>query len=109
MKLSFSLFPNKQKVNPKAPDYWMAQADVIEITEPGAYRLVSWQKPMKDGTRTYLSCSLEKVAEGQAPSKQANLDMIRETQMRLAAEAAEKRPVFPNQSLQDAREEELPF
>lgn len=116
MKLNFSLFPNKNKTNLKSPDYWMAKDDVIEIREPGVYRLFQWTKPMKDG-RTYLSCSLEKTAElpaGAPPSTEDVQAMLQRTRQMLDAPP----PTAPQGSYRAGKplpavapypEEELPF
>jgi hypothetical protein len=71
VKINFSLFSNKNKQAENSPDFWLAKDQVVNIQEPGQYRVVGWKKPLKDGAGTYLSCVFEKVgeaAEGQAPS-----------------------------------------
>jgi hypothetical protein len=62
VKINFSLFSNKNKQAENSPDFWLAKDQVVNIQEPGQYRLVGWKKPTKDGG-SYLSCVLEKVAD----------------------------------------------
>jgi uncharacterized protein (DUF736 family) len=82
-KLGFSLFRNDKKTG-NQPDYRTPLKGVIQIDEPGEYKVAGWKKETKEG-QSYLSCMLEKVVAGQSygATREQNIAQIQQTRQRL--------------------------